>query len=614
MRRAALRLATTLLLAFVALAAAQERYDVVVVGTEPEAIMAAVAAAEEGARTALVGREDRLGGLFVRGALNVLDLRTHPFSYQQGLFTRWWARVGGGHAFDVDRAEAVFRAMLAEASVDVFVGSAEPLLASRADGIGSPAGPAPETIVGVRVGLQVGELRLWSDQVIDGTADADFAAAAGAGSTIGFASLGYPERMADTLVFALDGIDWRLLTESVEARGRRYASIDERVAWGSFGGVPAAYAPSDPTLRLRGLNLGRESTGKVWVNALLIYGIDPFDPNSLAAGRERAAAEVPAIVAYLQTRIPGFEQVRVAGFAESLYVRETRHLNALCTLTADDVLDNRVTAAAIAAGGYPLDVQSLTPNDSGFVFGVPDIYGVELCVTVPTGLDGLWVVGHSAGFDPIAHASARVVPLGIAVAEAVGVAASRAATSASSPREFVEDPQRIAEVRERLLERGAYLPTPRGRTPVGPVGHPHYDAYRTLLARGLAVGGYDNEPRLDEPVSALGYVYLLANVGQRFLGRPELGRHLVASHGGEPSELTPDLAAEITSAAGCALGRCPNAVDWNALQAIGLAPPGFAPGTDTLTRGDIYALAAHIATGLPELGTDPADDPADPQP
>ncbi|HLV13424.1 MAG TPA: FAD-dependent oxidoreductase, partial [Trueperaceae bacterium] len=64
--------------------------DVLVYGSEPEAIAAAVAAAEEGARTLLVTPDDRLGGLFVLGELNVLDLKTQPHDFQLGLFDRWW--------------------------------------------------------------------------------------------------------------------------------------------------------------------------------------------------------------------------------------------------------------------------------------------------------------------------------------------------------------------------------------------------------------------------------------------------------------------------------------------------------------------------------------------
>src|SRR5690606_23552498 len=190
-------------------------------------------------------------------------------------------------------------------------------------------------------------------------------------------------------------------------RGRAYAVAKDTVVWGHFGGVPAAYLPERSGLRLRGLNLGRQADGDVLVNALLIYGIDPLDPTSRAEGRARALAEAPLIVDYLAEHIPGFAGAEFAGAAGKLYVRESRHLRAACVLSADDVFSNRVTAFDVAAGGYPLDAQTFTPHDSGFVYGVPDIYGGRLCMLVPAGgPSNLWVVGRSAGFDPVAFASA----------------------------------------------------------------------------------------------------------------------------------------------------------------------------------------------------------------
>src|SRR5690606_12093517 len=94
-----------------------QTFDVRVVGSEPEAIVAAVAAAEEGASVPLVTPDERVGGLFVRGELNVLDLKTQPRDYQLGLFDRWWRRVGRQEAFDVGRAEAAFQELLDEAGV-----------------------------------------------------------------------------------------------------------------------------------------------------------------------------------------------------------------------------------------------------------------------------------------------------------------------------------------------------------------------------------------------------------------------------------------------------------------------------------------------------------------
>jgi hypothetical protein len=558
-------------------------YDVIVVGSEPEGVAAAVAAAEEGARTLLITRDPLLGGLFVMGQMNSLDLRTQPFNYQQGLFERWWRAVGRGHSFDVGRAETAFWRLLGEAGVTVRTDAPElsPVLEGN-------------TVVGVRVAASpttsAGVLR--ARQVVDATAEMDFAAAAGASYSFGFSSLGYDERMVDTLVFRIDGVDWRALSRGVRARGRAYASVDDWVAWGHFGGYPAAYAAEEPGVRLRGLNLGRQEDGSVLVNALLIYGIDPFDPDSVQEGRARAEREAPRIIQYLARELPGFENAHYGGSAPALYIRETRHLDAQCILTVDDVLDNRVSERDVAAGGYPLDVQTLTPHDNGFVYGTPDLYGVPLCVAVPVGLDNLWVVGKAAGYDPIAASSARVVPLGMAVAEGVGVAAALAARADSTPATLVAETARVAEVRERLRARGAYVPEVRARAPVGPYRHPHYAAYRLMLSRGLAVGGYDNEPRLDAPMSAISYVYLLSNVAQRFFGDRELGPVLVAEFQNATGELTPELALAITRAAACGLHACPDALS---LTALGVSPSG------TLTRGEMYALAASLVRGHPEL-------------
>ncbi len=557
-----------------------ETWDVIVVGSEPEAIAAAVAAAEEGAATLLVTEDPRLGGLFIRGALNVLDLRVTPSDYQRGVFERWWRRVGRYNAFDVDRGERAFVDLLATAGVTVRL--SQPSIRPWLDG---------ERVIGVLIGREA----LAAQHVVDGTADADLASAAGAASSWGFESIGLDARMADTLVFRIEGVDWAALRRGVAARGRAYAYVDERIAYGHFGGHPAAYRPVGTGLRLRGLNLGRQDDGSVLVNALLIYGVDPLDPLSRDEGRARAAAEVERIVAWLAQEIPGFERARAGGVADALYVRQTRHLSAECLLTIDDVLDHVVTEADVAAGGYPLDVQTLRPSDDGFVFGLPEVYGGRLCMMLPRGIDGLWVVGRSAGYDPLAQSSARVVPFGMAMGEAAGVAAAWGAARGLSPRAVATADGRVAAVRSRLLTRGAVLPIVAERSPAGPAGHPHYHAYREMVRWGLAVGGYGNDPGLDAEVTPTSLLYLLANVGQRALGSPDAGRRVIDRVGLPAGALEPTHAASIVGAFLAAAGRplvAPDAVvDWDALNAAGfaIADPGR-----PLRRGEVYALAAWV--------------------
>ncbi len=559
--------------------AAARTFDVIVVGSEPEAIAAAVAAAESGARTALVSEETRLGGLFVTGAMNVLDLRMTPVPYQRGLFERWWERVGRGNAFDVARAERAFADLLREARVDVTLAS-------------PPVVPTVEA--GRVVGIQVGSQTLRATHVIDGTTDAHVAAAAGARSSIGWESLGLRARMVDTLVFRIDGIDWEALRAGVRARGRSYAYADDRIAYGHFGGHPAAFVAETTGVRLRGLNLGRQDDGTVLVNALLIYGVDPFDEGSKADGHARASAEVERIVAWLALDVPGFERARAGGVAETLYVRETRHLDARCVLDIDAVMDNVVSELDIAAGGYPLDVQTLRPTDDGFVYGAPEIYGVRLCMAVPNGVDGIWVVGKAAGFDPIAHSSARVVPFGMTMAEGVGVAAALAAGRGALPQAIADDPSFVGEVRDELRRRGAWLPPVEGRRSAGPVGHPHYDAFREMLRWGLAVGGYANEPHLDATVSRTGLLYLISNVFVRADGDERAGRALIARFGLADGTMSAATAADIVASALCAQGRCPDDATWDELRAAGFdVDRQGAP----VTRGEAYELASLLTRG-----------------
>ena len=560
------------------------QYDVIVVGSEPEGVAAAVAASESGAHTLLITEDEIIGGLFVLGAMNSLDLRTKPFNLQQGLFERWWQAVGRGHSFDVVRAEAVFVRMLQEAGVVVRTGSPElePVLnANTVTGVRVAGGP--ETQAGIINALHI----------IDATSEMDFAAAAGAHYSVGFADLGYPERMVDTLVFRINGINWNALKEGIKARGSAYASVDEFVAWGHFGGYPAAYQALEEGIRLRGLNLGRQEDGSVLVNALLIHGIDPFDADSLQAGKARAEREAPRIIEYLSADLPGFENASFGGVAQQLYIRETRHLQALCTLSVDDVLNNRVSPLDVAAGGYPLDVQALTPNDNGYVFGAPDVYGVQLCVNVPDKLENLWVIGKAAGYDALAASSARVVPFGMALAEAVGVAAAQGVRTGLSPTQIANDASSIQTIRQILLARGAYLPDVVSRAPVGPYTHPNYDAYRLMLSRGLAVGGYSNDPGLETPMAAISYVYLLSNVGQRFHASSALGQGLIERFPNKGVPLSPQEALAITQDAACTLGICVE-TSWEALKAVGLVPSTFKP-SDILTRGEMYTLAAGLA-------------------
>ena len=68
----------------------EEMYDVIVVGTEPEGVSAAVSAARNGMKTLLLGEDAALGGLMTIGELNFIDM-CEPEAFSVSFTMLWMA-------------------------------------------------------------------------------------------------------------------------------------------------------------------------------------------------------------------------------------------------------------------------------------------------------------------------------------------------------------------------------------------------------------------------------------------------------------------------------------------------------------------------------------------
>jgi hypothetical protein len=116
-------------------AAPQSAFEVIVIGGDPEGVAAAVAAARAGARTLLVDPSDRLGGLWTRGWLNVLDMNLDAAGkpLNGGIFAEIYRRLDGT-SFDVAAMERHLRQLVA-ATPNLVVATAavsvRPVLAGR---------------------------------------------------------------------------------------------------------------------------------------------------------------------------------------------------------------------------------------------------------------------------------------------------------------------------------------------------------------------------------------------------------------------------------------------------------------------------------------------------
>lgn len=468
------------------------KYDVVVAGSEPEGIAAAVTAARLGRRTLLVTTDPRLGGTFTLAKLAMLDMNTgeHSQILTRGFFLEFYRAVGKTPAFDVARAQGFFdRVAAAEPTLEVkTVVPADALEAYAKEG----------------------------RRVIDATGDCSVAAGAGAPWFTGREDLHLPGRMADSLVLHVRGVDWTALARFTKGGKIGDAKIDPMGAWGYLS-VTRPYVPQSAHVRLRGLNIARQGDGSVLINALLVFDISPFDADSVRAGIADAKREAPRVAEFLKAHLPGFERAEWVDDVHRLYVRETLHIEAEYQLKLSDVIENRDFPDAIAVGSYPVDHQSYRPTDFGTVYGKPRAFAIPFRSLIPKRLDRMLVVGRCAGYTSLAAGSARTIPVGMVEGEAAGVAASLSLETGLTFPEMAKRPEAVAKLQKALIQRGLIL-HPLAPHPSPFAGNPHQKEILQALDLGLISGGYNNDFHLNARLSREQFEELWKVAAHRKLG------------------------------------------------------------------------------------------------
>jgi hypothetical protein len=473
-------------------------YDLIVVGTDPEGIMAAVSGARNGLKTLLVDDRDRpiLGGLMTLGWLNSIDMVTEKNSLGQneilnkGLFSEWFKRIEGD-SFDVTTAANVFYDMVKkEPNIDLLLQakSIEPLMASAA-------------VAGIKLTKADGsEQTVKAKAVIDATQDGDLAAAAGVPFTYGREDIGDPNtKMAVTLVFKLNNVTpdvWAQIRKRLEGDNDPNTGANDMSAWG-YGDMKDYPSSNKDRIAMRGLNIGRQNDNSILINSLQIFHIDGVDPAQRQQAIELGKAELPKIVAYMKQKYPEFAGVELAGSAPELYVRETRHFQGEYRMNIVDLAENRDQWDRIAYGAYPVDLQRASYTDNGNVVLDPIKYAIPFRSLVPLKVDGLLIVGRAASYDSLPHGSIRVLPVGMAEGEAAGAAVKIALDSGVTVRQLSASKELIAKLQDQLNKQGMVL-KPFTLKPQPYMEHKEYAGLKAVLQLGLVGGGYNNDFKLDE--------------------------------------------------------------------------------------------------------------------
>ena len=418
--------------------------DVLVVGSGPGGLAAALAAARAGVEVTLLERFGCFGG-------NITTVGVEGFAWYRHEAT---VEAGGiGWEFE-ERAKAMGAAVPESQSLSYELDSEGFKLV--ADRLVEEAGIHPmlhrqfvapimegDTICGVIVESKVGREAILAKRVIDATGDADIAHRAGA------ATIKTPveEMQAASVMFHVAGVDKRAFMEGVKADPQTYADWSsgewqvetdgkEDAMFSPFLRKPfemaqaAGVIPAD--LNTIGGTWGavHDSGEMTYMNLVHLAGCDGTDPDSLTRfeieGRRQAMLAIEA----LRRFTPGCDGVRLRNFGMTIGIRDTRKIDAAYNMTEDDARHQGRFEDTI--GIYPEFIDGygvLILPTTGRYMQVP--YRSML----PKGVKNLLVAGRAIGGDKIAHAATRNMACCAVAGQGAGVAA---ALSVKSGRDFNE--------------------------------------------------------------------------------------------------------------------------------------------------------------------------------
>ena len=211
------------------------------------------------------------------------------------------------------------------------------------------------------------------------------------------------------------------------------------------GNIPPEYA----RFTVESIHDGFAIVGHPHVNK-----VDATDTEQLTRANMLGRKRVWELTHYIKQHVPGFENAFIVQTPPFIGVRETRRILGEYLLTLEDVRQGRQFDDSIAVGAFPIDIHPidrLGPKTSKFEY-LSAPYGVPYRCLVPKHVENLLVAGRCISASHEANASVRVTPTCMAIGQAAGTAAAISAGERVSPRRLD-----IAKLRSVLRTQGAVL-------------------------------------------------------------------------------------------------------------------------------------------------------------
>jgi hypothetical protein len=433
--------------------------ELLVVGSGPAGLAAALAGARAGVEATLVERFGCFGGNITAVGVEGMAWYRHEQTVDAGGIAREFeerAHATGAavpesqslsYELDAEGFKVVADRLVQEAGIHPMLHRT--FVAPVLDG---------DAITGIVTESKAGREAILAGRVIDATGDADVAHRAGAPTCL----TPREEMLAASVMFHLAGVDKAAFLAGVAADSPTYADWADEGEWdietsgkeddlfSPFLRAPFRRAVEDGVIPADLTTIGGtwgavHDTGELtYLNLVHLPEIDGTDPDDLTRGEMEGRRQALHAIEALRRYTPGCENARLRNFGMTLGIRDTRKIDAVYNLTEDDVRGEARFEDSI--GIYPEFIDGygilILPTTGRY-------YELPYRNMLPRSVRGLLVAGRSTGGDRVAHASTRNMSCCAVLGQAAGVAAAQSIKDACEL-----DAVRIEAVQRELGRQG----------------------------------------------------------------------------------------------------------------------------------------------------------------
>ena len=434
--------------------------EVLVVGSGPGGLAAAVSSARAGVPTMLVERYGCLGGnlthVGVEGIAWYRQEKTVDVE-EIGLEFETRAKNSGGAAPEPQSRSHAINAEMFKIVADNWVQEAgvETLLHALAVGVVRDG----DGLKGIIIESKSGRGAILAKRIIDATGDADIAALCG----VPCRKTPKEDLLSVTVMFSCSGVDRARFLDYVKANPKKYKDWGKNWEMKTGGKEDELFSPylEEPFDKARESGIippGLKSIGGTWsaisehgeatyLNMVHMLEYDGTDVRDLTRAEMEGRRQAMLAIKALQCFAPGFEKAALRNFGMTVGIRDTRKIIGRYDLTERDVLEQARFEDSI--GIFPEFIDGygvLVLPTTGRYFHVP--YGA----LVPQGVDNLLIAGRSVAGDKISHAAVRNMMCCTVTGQGAGVAAAISVKNRVSTAEV-----RISDIQTELKRQGVRI-------------------------------------------------------------------------------------------------------------------------------------------------------------